>query len=1018
MSSSSAQCLCPNPQQQIRDDFIAPSFAAPRATPLRSVSEPPPPPSESPPPPDEPGTEILVLVVAAFLGFAFLLRRLLSTRKKRVKAAKSGHIPSPVRAKIISHRNSISANEVQSDDQLIDSALRQRKLRMPQQPVSLLNVPASPRSQVRGIDRRRVSNDTASDSPATPLTPQTPPPIRHFKYYSNSSKKSSANQKRRHHFLQSHLSGSDFDANSARFDLNAENSDSDAVNPDLMPMPPQHRRTFSSSAEEPHHLIQQTEQGIPVAKSVPSFTFPSRNPSSNSTAPLPIQVPFQHPTPPSMTRDASLSSLRKQTAPADIDSATDQHSYKSGISRATSTREFEQVMKLRDDGESESSATTAPPTSSSSVPFWKRGFSRPPSVNELQDASISPPNSASNSVPTTSTTSSSILPKLTLFKRKSNADLTSALSPGLGGDKPAVPQSPVAAVMKGFWPIKSSASAAGSGNSRVGSPATLGDHVEPVSLLAKEESSTVDDAVGRGVPILSLPTKKGKKATALSSTKKAAVDETGKASVKEPSVSRFWPSGSSAATKQQQTETSSKGKSPAVSASSMKFGSVDTKSLDSGEQNNHGEGGSISSATSKSYWGKQRTPAISYAKAAAKTDTEEPPQQATGSLHSSVSGNRSENPVSVNVDDDWMDVDDGTQENKQSMLSRFSKWQSGGKTKSSSHIKGLNHDAKSFAPSTASSASKFFGLRKRASHETMKNEFLRMATSSPSNEPSQLMDYSESPQPAYNPMVPRNDSFINTPLFLLSDYDRPLYNQQHNHNDSQSHQDIIHRPKPRYQQFSEYNHLSPTKLYDSDDAISLSGFQMRRKPSLVEPIHRPNSANRTRSISSAPGSNLKGGASTDVEPDSSALYSPFFSGLEIPMTQTKAPASLSSASSFHLDGSTSSINDSRASHRSRHHHYHHHHHFYHFPADQQGGGGQQVQQQQQPVNMPLVNVQELAGNFRRLRKLSHDAGLYGGGSSSTDFVERGSGSGSKLGGRVSGSTIGSFVTVVDDEDNA
>ncbi|KAJ3059872.1 hypothetical protein HDU99_006182, partial [Rhizoclosmatium hyalinum] len=85
---------------------------------------------------------------------------------------------------------------------------------------------------------------------------------------------------------------------------------------------------------------------------------------------------------------------------------------------------------------------------------------------------------------------------------------------------------------------------------------------------------------------------------------------------------------------------------------------------------------------------------------------------------------------------------------------------------------------------------------------------------------------------------------------------------------------------------------------------------------------------------------------------------------------------------------------------------------------QGGGGGQQVQQQQQPVNMPLVNVQELAGNFRRLRKLSHDAGLYGGGSSNTDFVERGSGSGSKLGGRVSGSTIGSFVTVVDDEDNA
>ncbi|KAJ3111046.1 hypothetical protein HK100_002830 [Physocladia obscura] len=301
---------------------------------------------------------------------------------------------------------------------------------------------------------------------------------------------------------------------------------------------------------------------------------------------------------------------------------------------------------------------------------------------------------------------------------------------------------------------------------------------------------------------------------------------------------------------------------------------------------------------------------------------------------------------------------------------------------------------------------------------------------------------------------------------------------------------LLELDSTNYQQLSDgsgglgihHHHRQFRNLVAEEDSITpyvLKSSIVGSSNGIIEPIHRPPST--TRSISSAGppavGSHMRKnsvasfgdnttvnstgsinggvGIGGSIACDDSPLYSPFFSGLEIPRGSTASIRS-SVASSFMLDdavgggsGSTRTVESMSStgggSHRSKHHHYHHHHHFYHFaPGDiahqQQHqhsaatstntptttvaspipaaatnasatvvvAGGEQ-QQRHQPLNLPLYNVQhseELRGSFRRLRKLSHDAGLYHHQIMDV-YKERGNG-GVGLGGGVGGSGYGGF----------
>ncbi|KAI9329485.1 hypothetical protein BDR26DRAFT_900239 [Obelidium mucronatum] len=861
-----------------------------------------------------------------------------------------------------------------------------------------------------------------------------------------------------------------------------------------MPMPsnnsPRNRQNREFTVSNP---VVQSEDGIPVSTSNPTFTFPSRNssatqPSTTYSPPITISPP-----PPNIHLDSQ--SPKPTVSNTTPDDSADQKSFKSGISKtsiSTTQREFEQVVKLRDEDESESSETKGSNlhgTSASGVPFWRRSFSRPASIHELQDHAAIGTSASTSSI---TAAGSSLLPKLSLFKRRSNSDLVGAVAMGAistsgntnsssnssnaAPNSPIAMPSPVSTVMKGFWPMKSSASSA----------ANRGADTDP--LVKREDSDTsnrVTDLLA-SVPTLGLPkvSKKSdkKKASAAanagaSTTTATAIEKTEK--VKEPS--RFWPSTANANQAPKSPTQSKKGKAaatkqPQIKASDTRRASVDSNHVDGGT-------GSIASSNtsgSKLFWSKPKTPSISYAKAVAKTDESNVGQSASSGVKVPV--------VSVNVEDDsqnWLDVDDHHSRSSdqstswdRNVLSRF-KWQT--KSKSGNFLKSFNNgaDSRSMSPSTGGTPSKLFGLRKRASNETMKSEFLRMATTPPAPVEELIDDgYSQEYATTNNSSSFFPSLRISTPQFLISDFDNiPLqrdpsnrYNNQFEQRPQQYQSFQQPQQQSHQQQQNDFNSpITPNRLYESDDNLSWNDFQSRRNPKNVEPIHRPNSG-KTRSIASAPGSNLKRSSSVvslnestltrEVSPSSatvpgggfgggssgttgeSTLYSPFFSGLEIPMTQRPTGSISSATSSFHLDTSSSLNGSSSKSHRSKHHHYHHHHHFYHFPAaggaiTVEGGNGNSGG----PVNLPLVNVQqqseEFGVSFRRLRKLSHDAGLYGQnqqaihdqyvpGDSYRDTVRAHDGlsnasgvssiayGASKLGTRSSGSTIGSYVTVADE----
>ncbi|KAJ3029196.1 UNVERIFIED_CONTAM: hypothetical protein HDU68_012783 [Siphonaria sp. JEL0065] len=1079
--SSSSQCACPNPNPASVIFDEAPKeiqVAPPRYLKVEAAAG----------SLDEPGVEryIVILMMVVFY-FGYLLRRYvlsmlkgLKGTRRPVKSSRTAHIPSPLKAKILRH-SSISA--LSDDQNQIDQHLhrqqqlqqqqlqhQQQQLRQtpPQSPslrhrnntqhhhsplTNTLSVPPlSPRHQ-----RRVSTGSTASDSPLTPLPPRTPP-VRHFKYYNSSS----GGVRRSNRYRKDLFDGrggpvedrSDSDANNQ-----AENSDylSDAINPNLMPMP---SSSSPKSRQQRDFIAIHSEDGIPISTTNHTFTFPSRNPSATTppttyspqSQPIPaISVSISPSLPPSMARDRSISSLKQSATQTGEESGADQKSFKSGISKTTSVstthREFEQVVKLKDEDDSESSETKAssvPTASTGGVSFWRRSFSRPSSIHELQDltGSTASNNGAGSG---SSATGSGLLPKLSLFKRRSNSDLVGAVAAGItsistsnngvtpgGSVSPIAASSPVASVMKSFWPMKSSASSA----------ANRGTDTDPLIRTREDSDSSnrIDFVASVSVPTLGLPRatgKKDKKKNSAASAEKSVVVE----KVKEPS--RFWPSSSPSKSKGK-----SPAKSPVVASAALSPPQVKSAAETRSIGSNNGEGGSGSIASSntgnsasKSFWGgKQKTPAISYAKAVAKADG------SSGGTGAKVAA------VSVNVDDDshnWLDVDDHSRSSGQSnswdrnVLSRF---KSGLKSKNGNFLKSFNNnnDSRSLSPSTNTTSSKFFGLRKRASHETMKSEFLRMASAPVSNEHiyNDQDDYNHHEFLDTHNSIPDTPSVYNglAPRFLISDFDnidlQPVANM-YPLKTARYHYDQYAQPQSRHSN-SPVTPISATnRLYESDDGISFSDFGRSRKPT-VEPIHRPNST-KTRSIASAPGSNLKRSGSvislnestltTETPPvvkgGENTLYSPFFSGLEIPMTQRPTGSMSSASSSLHLDSSSSIVGSSK-SHKSKHHHYHHHHHFYHVVEGGPGGG---------PVNLPLVNVQsqseELAGSFRRLRKLSHDAGLYSSGSGVTvqqqgqgdeysrggeRFLEVGGHGVSKLGGRASGSTIGSFVTVADEEE--
>ncbi|KAJ3064872.1 hypothetical protein HDU98_011768, partial [Podochytrium sp. JEL0797] len=667
-------------------------------------------------------------------------------------------------------------------------------------------------------------------------------PVRHFKYYSPKKKNRRRNR---------NMSGSDFD-HSNRFDSNPDNSDyfSDAaINPNLMPhsIPPPitpPTRTFSSSSMHSHHshhshhdilnhqIHLQSEAGVPVSTSVPSFTFPSRNSSMCNSAPPPPPPSFTVSPPPSSTLPpvihrassanskssaqlslaavGSVGGAAAASASAIPEDTTDQKSFKSSFSKTSKTstqhqshqqqhaREYEQTVKLRDEEEEGeikvvANNTTATSTATGVGGFWRRTFSRPSSIHELSVDSGPPLNEAvkealaalvpasSATATTPSSTATGLLPKLSLFKRKPTDAVLSAgagggMSPGVvannqpSGSAPASPGA--ASVMKSFWPLgKSSAKVVDAGE----------------GVLVREREGE-GEGVGMGtVPVLEMPVprkRKGKGVVSVSEGKE--VEENGaEKTAAATTTQRFWPSAltpsasagavASAAEKGKTKAHLQAGRSASSSSSLMVEESAAGRS---GSVKSH-EGvaaadvsvGSLSSGT-KSFWGKQKTAAISYAKAVSKTEdagVERVRRESVASGDTRESGGGGGSRSSMNTDEERDGVDRGGQswergENKQeTMLSRFSKSVSVSSVKTKNYLlkpfqsssssataasstHPANHntnmttptttqnnssDARSVSAATSTSASssaaaKFFGLKKRTSNEAIKSEYLRL----------------------------------------------------------------------------------------------------------------------------------------------------------------------------------------------------------------------------------------------------------------------------------------------------
>ncbi|TPX53447.1 hypothetical protein CcCBS67573_g09702, partial [Chytriomyces confervae] len=802
-------------------------------------------------------------------------------------------------------------------------------------------------------NRRRVSEEAAGS--------------RHFHYTNHRANRKSANRNR-HMLQESMLSESDFDVTQAPRRLDPAGTHSDYASD-----------AFQISKDPEHPSAHTREPSIENATEKPtdtpavvdaSFEFPKRLPSSESG--------HANISPPKIAHDPSLTGSSVHTSSCNTKSqqpTTDTES-KSNLSNSLkTTMTFEHSIRLKDGDDESGSLTSSTDKHQGSISglgsFWRRSFSRPPSIHESSLGE--------------SPTGGGILPKLNIFKRKSNADLASlatganaASANGDGSKSPIIPASPIATMMKGLWPTKQSGVSSSSISKQTIEPSTSESIVSTLAAAAVISTQKLSSSV----PTLKLP-KPGRKDKSKAAEQSQPVEifptkhelRAMSSSLSSSDISKSIKSGS-----ESKRFWGSKSKSKKEQRNRLQTDGIMLKdwSPHSGEPFVSSTERLVSDLTARTEHSLSSSPSASYANAATSVnDSNSAPFDPTIPYHDEEARN-------------WVDVQ------------RYST-ESGGKQKS---VKGLSrdHELKSVSGSSSTnSASKFFSLRKRASNETMKSEFLRLAATSKPFTPS--YEHQANPEPAYHlrdqftPSPSRSMNIGPSPTdanYSPSDYGRML-----NHiSGSRNYQ--LH-----YEQFSNPNYIHPNSVAvsDSDDGSFVLKSKRRSQPhsSFVEPIQRPNSA--TPSINSAPGSNRKtrsigepattpiastdmqfmspNGSSTDSTVLDSPLYSPFFSGFEIPMTQRPSPSFGSSAAS--------SFAQSQLSRGSRHHHYHHHHHFYHHSGTLTEATegtttaisttSHHTDSAMSPlVNLPLANVKEhesdLRDSFKRLRKLSADAGLY------------------------------------------
>ncbi|KAJ3352509.1 hypothetical protein HDU83_007928 [Entophlyctis luteolus] len=736
------------------------------------------------------------------------------------------------------------------------------------------------------------------------------------------------------------------------------NEDDDDDGSDFAPQFSRRRRRFQVQSPKPIHKVSlpkfepilSTPTATPTAVAThnPNFQFPSRLPSASSQQLSRSASKF--------SQNESLKSSmneEKRNLVAVPSPKTIPFEHGEMLHFDDTDEEHRNDLRVADNSEQQ----TINPVSSHGS-FWKHPFSRSRdgSMYEVHDTANGGSSSSSGSVGSAQYTASGLLPKLSLFKRKADAEASNA----------------TVSIIKNFWSVKSG------GKQESPAPLDVDDEAKncPIVSLDGGNSAQSQTVV---VPLLKLPKVKARKGKDAHKKQRQSSDSASKGKsdsieVKSSGVSRFWPapSPSSSGVSPSKSKNMTK-KSPALSAS--KLADVAANRGEPGET-----GSSAQGSNGKTFWGK---PTISYAEVAAGSESLDIPKRSRD-LEDSAN---------------WLDVDDFSHASgktsidsdapKPTLMSRLTKWQttSSVQAKPKYLLKPVSDDKNGISSS-------LFSLKKRMSNETMRNEFIRMLSSS-SNEVAQ--------KPIETPAEPLLSASLTFPAEIEASN---LIGDYGNMGESDN---FLHSFRSESEDEEAYFHGGRT-----DGRFGLNLFEHeveapKRKRSLVEPIHRPLSGT-PKSISSAPTINPtvkhNSVASINSDPNSnSPLYSPFFSGLEIPEIQ-RASVNLDDSSSFAVESKTRTIdsNTSNASQKSRHHHYHHHHHFYHFPTNNDrdisafsgatGNTRDAGVSEQTPLNLPLLSIQNAddifarmgtvsagmesygASGFRRLRKFSHDAGMF------------------------------------------
>ncbi|KAI8821200.1 hypothetical protein BJ741DRAFT_637757 [Chytriomyces cf. hyalinus JEL632] len=926
---------------------------------------------------------ILMVGVAVYAVVAIRRYWMGLAEKRRKRESKLAFIPPPLRHRIISSnsasRSSPPPKSTLSTNEDSDAGYASPVVDSPPH----AHVHSTQSTARSNKNRRRVSEEAAGS--------------RHFHYTNHRANRKSANRNR-HMLQESMLSESDFDATQAHQRLDPAGAHSDYASD-----------AFQISKEPPHPSANTREPSLENATEKPNDT------------PAVVDSSFDLESPPKIAHDPSLtgSSLHTSSCNTKSQQPTTDTESKSNLSNSLkTTMTFEHSIRLKDGDDESGSLTSSTDKHQGSISglgsFWRRSFSRPPSIHESSLGE--------------SPTGGGILPKLNIFKRKSNADLASLATgastagvPGASGDgckSPIIPASPIATMMKGLWPTKQSAASSSSISKQALEPSTSESIVSTLAAAAVISTQKLSSSV----PTLKLPKpgRKDKSKTELSQPVEIfpGMQELRamSSSLSSSDISKSIKSGS-----ESKRFWGSKSKSKKEQRNRLQTDGMALKewSPHSGEPFVSSTERLVSDLTARTEHSLSSSPSASYANAATSVnDSNSAPFDPTIPYHDEEARNWVDDQRYPAEQRGSMESDD-----KHNMFNRL-KWQSGGKQKS---VKGLSRDneLKSVSGSSSTnSASKFFTLRKRASNETMKSEFIRLAATSKPFTPS--YEHQGNAEPTYHlrdqftPSPSRSMKIGPSPTdanYSASDYGRML-----------NHISGTRNYQLHYEQFSNPNYIHPNSVAvsDSDDGSFVLKSKRRSQPhsSFVEPIQRPNSA--TPSINSAPGSNRKtrsigetattpiassdmqfmspNGSSTDSTVLDSPLYSPFFSGFEIPMTQRPSPSFGSSAAS--------SFAQSQLSRGSRHHHYHHHHHFYHHSGTlteategtttAMSTTSHHTDSAMSPlVNLPLANVKEhesdLRDSFKRLRKLSADAGLY---THQLLAAQRDSAGGVNAGGRV------------------